>query len=465
MGYGLQFVRGILVAKFLGPHLFGVWGFLGLVQQYLSYTSLGLQFALNVEMATAAVTDPQEQEKIIAVALTITALIVGFLGLLGLGIQVFASPLFEKYSFNQYAVILGGIAGLAHLKQVFTNVYRVYGKLARIAASELLSTTMLLLVALVFRDEALILALLGAMVLSGGVTLAIFMIRAPFKIFLSFDVRRARSLLVIGIPLLIYNISFYLIAVAGRTIISIFYSVEAMGYYSLASSITTATLLGLHAVTWVVFPSILSRTREGVADEAVAKTVKRVNDLYSISVFLTVFVAILTLPLLFRFLPQYKPAEGVLDILLLSQAVLSITFGYNCVSIARKKQLAVAGICMIAVVIVVGVGLLVALFKLDFVWIAIAVLLGTFVYAVLQAQLGSRLLNRGQFQTGYLTNVLPWGSLIALLIFLAGSLTGYQLFLGGIGLVVFVLSNRGSLEQLWHFVFQKFGVTRVSTVG
>ncbi len=455
VGYGLQFVRGILVAKFLGLYLFGVWGFLMLVRQYLSYTSLGLQYAINVELATESVDDPEKQEQIVRVALTTTALIAGLLSLSGLGIQVFGVPLFEKYSFNQYAVALGVIAGLGHLQQLFANIYRVHGKLARIAASELFVAAVSLLAALLFRGEALILALLGAMILSGVVSIAIFMIRAPFKVSLSFDIRHVRHLLSIGIPLLIYAVSFYLITVAGRTIISVFYSVETMGYYSLANTITATTLLGLNAVIWVVFPDVLSRTREGLADEAVARTVQKVNDLYGTSVFLAVFGMILALPLLFLFLPKYKPVRGALEVLLLSQAILSLSFGYNCAAIARKQQLKVAGISLIAVAVVTSLGLLAALLKFHYVWIAVSILAGSFVFTILQTRLGSRMLNKGNVQTEYFKSVLPLGGLVAIMFVLVGSLMGNSTLGGLTGLAVFIITSKEKLALLWSFGVQK----------
>lgn len=449
VGYAMQFVRGILVARLLGPQLFGIWGFLTLAQQYLSYTSFGLQYAVNVELATGA-PDPDKQTRLIGSALSATTLIVSGLALAGLGIQVGGVSLFEKYSFGRYALAVSLIAGLYHLQQLFANVYRVYGKLARIAAGELLSAGLPLLAALAFEGQALIEALLGALILAGVLSLALFVVRPPFKITFTFDRQHWKQLFAVGMPLLVYNVSFYLITVSGRTIISAFYSVETMGYYSLANTITSATLLGLNAVSWVVFPDILSRTRAGLPDDVVASVVRKVNDLYGTSVFLAVFGVILGLPALFSFLPQYRPAGGALSILLLSQAVLSVSFGYNCVAIARKEQLKVAGISLVAALVVTGLSLLAALANLPFVWIAIAVLAGSFIYALWQARLGARTLNQGQLRPGYLAEMLPWGSLVATLLFLVGSLTPYTTLAGVLGLAIFVLANRPKIARLWN---------------
>lgn len=450
-GYALMLVRGLLVAKLLGPYLFGVWGFLTLAQQYLSYTSLGLQHAVTVELATESVSAAEKQAELIGSALSITALISAGLILLGFGIQASGVPLFEKYSFSQYVLVLGIIVGLSHLQQLFTNIYRVYGKLARIAASELLSTTLPLMAVLIFKDAVLIEALLGSLVLSGLLSIVLFVVRAPFKVAFKFSLHNWRRLVAMGMPLLVYTASFYFITVSGRTIVSAFYSVETMGYYSLANTITTGTLLGLNAVSWVVYPNILSRTHAGISDHLVAEVVRKVNDLYGTSVFLAVFGVILGLPVLFFFLPQYQPAANALSVLLLSQAVLAVSFGYNCVAIARRKHMKVAGIGVIAGIVVTGLSLLVALLKMSLTWIAVAVLVGAFVYTLWQARLGAAMIEEDHMGIGYVKSVLPWGSLTATLIFIAGILAGYPTPAGLVGVAIFVVANRQKIEQLWKF--------------
>jgi O-antigen/teichoic acid export membrane protein len=457
IGYVLLFVRGLLVAKFLGPEMFGIWGFLMLAQQYLAYTSFGVQYALNVELSTETSTTPEKRAEWIGTALIHTLLILGGLILLGLGIQVSGISFFQKYSFNRYALVLGLNTGLNMLQDLFATAYRAHRKLARVAVSEMLSAVVPLLAVLIFRDESLIDFLFAALILQGLITIAQYSIRAPFKIAFKFNFHYWKQLLTVGGPLLVYGASFSLITVSGRTIISIFYPAEIMGYYSLANNITAATLLGLNAVSWVVFPDILSRTHADIPDDVAAEVVQKVNNFYGTSVFLTVFGVILGLPVLFFFIPQYQPATGALSVLLLAQAIFSISFGYNCVAIARKKQMKVAGISVITTIIVTGLSLLAALLKMSFMWVAVAVLIGAFVYSLWQAHLGAHLLNMDRDGLGYLKSVLPWGSLAATLVFLVGILAGHPTPMGLFGMAIFVLANRQKLKLLQGFIGQKIG--------
>lgn len=454
----MQFLRGILVAKFLGPYFFGVWGFLMLVNQYLQYTSLGLQYAINVELAVNALSDTQKKKKYIGVALTLALLIAVTLFVVGLVVQIYEISLFTKYNFSKYAITISLIVGLTHIKEIYANIYRVYGKLNRIIFSELLFACLPLLAVLIFSGESLITALLVAMIVSIVIALVVFTISAPFPIVPQLDIASINSLLAIGLPLLIYNLSFGLIAITGRTIISVFYSVETLGYFALANSITSATLLGLRAVTWVVFPSLLTKTRLGLPDQEVRFTVQKINDLYSTAVFLVVFSIIFFIPILFIILPDYKPVLGVLTILLLMQALLSVSFGYNTMAIARKKQLNVAGISFIAVIFVLIVGGFVGWQQWDIVWVAVAMLGSGVVFIILQARLGSLLLNHGKLQPGYLTTILPLGSIVAVVFFVLGTLLAQPMVFGGVGFLIFIFTRRQSISRLWFFALAKVSV-------
>lgn len=454
--YSLQVIRGILIAKFLGPYLFGVWGFLMLAYQYLAYTSLGLQHAVNVELA-AKIEEPGTHAEIIGDSLAASLLVTFGLAVIGLVLQATQAPLFEKYAFTRYVLALAIAVGLLHIQQLMANVYRVYKKLARIAASELVAAGLPLLAALTFREETLIQALLGAMICSGLVSAAIYLTKPPFKLRVTYERRRWGHLLAIGLPLLVYNLSFYMITMAARTVISTFYPVETMGYYSLASTITAATLLGLNAVSWVIFPDILARTQPGVPDDVVGAIVQKVNDIYSTCVFSVVFGAILGLPALFFILPAYRPTGGTLSILLLAQAVLSVSFGYNCVAIARKRELKVAGISLASAAVVTAVSLLMALLKLPFTWIAASVLVGAFVYTFWQAQLGRQTFVRPGRPSDF-QSMLPWGSLVATLVILAGSLAGNTIPASLLGCAIFALTNRNKIKLVYDFITHKAGL-------
>ena len=288
LAYGLLLLRGILLAKYLGPYLFGVWGFITLAQQYLSYTNLGIQFAVTVDLATASSDNVGYKQKVIGNAITLSFLFAAGLAFLGLMLSGSNLNLFEQYSFNQYALLLMIWVGLFNLQQVLINIYRVYDRLIRIAICEIIFAIIPLLVTLVYRDEALITASLIAMIVSCLSNILILFYTPPFRYTFSFLSDIAWKLIKIGVPLLVYHVSFNMITLAGRTILGIFYPNEVMGYYTLANTITNGTLLGFKAVLWIFFPLVLFKTRSEVADDAALKIIQKVNNLFNTSVLLLV---------------------------------------------------------------------------------------------------------------------------------------------------------------------------------
>jgi O-antigen/teichoic acid export membrane protein len=442
--YGMVLVRGLLSAKFLGPQLLGIFGFLCLLLQYLAYSGLGLQFAINVKLATNPDT---EHSHSISIALTLTVVIAAFLILAGAFVQVFGLPLFSKYSFARYATIVGFIGGATLLQQVYTNIYRVYGRLAKIAITESFSALMLLLAVFLFRSDALLVAMLVSMALAAAFALVLFTFGAPFVISLSLNRAWIKSLLSLGLPLLLYNASFYLIPMVAQTTISIHYPVVAMGYYTFATSVSNAILLGYNSISWIVFPNILTKTRSGLPDADVLRTTDRVNILFGTGVFLTVFAGLLLLPVLFAVLPSYAPSQGTLMVLLVSQGLLESCFGYNCLAIARKRQMSVAKISLTCVLAVGCLSALSSFLGLSFIWIAVAVFFGSLLFNLLQARLGMKLVPSAEEQ---FRPVLTFSTLAAVAICIGSVLLSHPTLGAAVGSIVFVVGNSGRVIELWN---------------
>lgn len=439
--YFLQFIRGMLVAKFLGPYFFGIWGFINLLLNYLSYTSFGIGFAVNVELSIKNKNDKEKTAVIIGNSLLLTLFICLLLICIVTTIKLSGIDLFRSYSFSQYAFLVVIIACLNHITQVFANIYRAYGFLVRIAISELLLSILTFVCVFVFAGAELIEGLLFAMISSGIVSVIVYLIKSPIPIKWCIDSKTAKHLLAKGLSLLVYNVSFYLIMVTGRTIISIFYSVEEMGYFSLASSITSATLLGLGSITWALFPKYLWKLRSDIAVDEAKVIIRKITTIYSCFTYVIIFGAIMLSPLLFFYLPKYRPMAPVLNYLLLSQAILSSCIGYNSISISRNKQNAVAKVGVMAVVIVVIIGTAVAAFKLSFTLIALTILIAIIFYSILQTRVGKELVKEDTCLIAVFKQILPFNFIIPILIIVVGNFVGYYNVTGFIGFVAFLMLN------------------------
>lgn len=446
--YAIAFLRSILSARYLGPELLGILGFVLLINQYLGYAGCGLQFAVNVDLAVSPI---ETHRKISSVAITMTGLIGLAIAVVGVCISLFRVNLFPKYLFFQYAGLVGMIAAFGIVQQVFTNIYRIYSRLTEIAVVEVFSAVLLLGLTLKFRGEALITAVLAGLVVSSAFALIVFVWRAPFRISWSLDNTYIHSLFKLGFPLLVYNVSFYLITMVAQSIVSVFYPVQAMGYYTLASSISNAALLGFNSIAWIVYPLVLAKTHEDMPNEEAGRVTDRVNVVLGTGVFLMVLGVLLTLPILFAILPKYSPARGAVTLLLLSQAFLLSSFGYNCLAIARRKQMAIAAVSIAAVVIVAGLALTAAATGMKFIWVAVAVFAGSVLFSLFQARIGSKLLGGIALRP-----IIPAGSIVGAALCIGGLTINRPLEGAVAGTAAYLLMNRDRIAEVMRLCFPYF---------
>jgi len=447
--YFLSFIRGILVAKFLGPYFFGIWGFIQLILNYLSYTSLGIGYAVNVELSTNNKNDKENIAIIVGNSMLLTFFICLLLICIVILVELSDLKLFPSYSFSQYALFAALIACLNHITQVFANIYRAHGFLFRIAISELLLSILTFVCVFIFTGAALIEGLLFAMTSSGIVSIILYLIKRPIQIKWCISSKIAKQLLSKGLSLLFYNMSFYFIMITGRTIVSIFYSVEEMGYFSLANSITSAMLLGLGSITWVLFPKFLWMLRPDVPVNETKLTISKVTIIFSFFAYVIVFGAIMLAPLLFLYLPKYRPLASALNYLLLSQAIFSSCIAYNSIAIARNKQMAVAKVSLMSVSIVAVTGTILAFMKVDFTWIACSTLVAICFFSVLQTRLGEKLVGEKIGLIDSFKKILPLNFLLPISVIAIGNLLSYK-FTGVIGFITLIIFNYRNLCYSFH---------------
>lgn len=447
--YILLFFRGLLLAKYLGPYLFGIYGFISMMQWYLLSIGLGVNYAINVELSTQDDLSKAELFDIINNALLVTAIIGLIVIFIGAILHIFNIHLFEKYLFYRYVLILGCITSTNLIQQVLINVYRYYNKLFRIAFVELFSASLLLLIALTYKDLQLIDAILIGILMTGLISIVILLIDAPFKLSFQLKYPQVKTLLKIGIPLLIYNVSFLMMNIIAQTIISVFYSVETMGYYTLANNIAVAILLGINSITWIIYPDILFRTREGLNENTVMQFLDKLTDVYSVSVYITIYISLFMFPLLYLYLPQYKPTYPLIVILLFSQAVLSYCFGYNCLAIARKKHKIVATQSILSVLIVAILSCFVVIVKLSYVWIAVSVLFASYIFNILQTKAGINIILNHAHSYNNKVNGISFGNIIVIIICLSGSVSHYPGIITLLSFMLYVYLNKNKLIRAY----------------
>lgn len=377
--YGFLIVRGFVLAYFLGPYFLGIYGYLMLYQQYLSYSNLGINYSVNSELAILGDNDKDERRKVINSAFSGVFFIAIILVVISILIYFLKIDLFPFKNSYKYIFIIVILTILTHCQQVFVNIFRIDRKLKAIIIGELVLSISLLIVVLFFKGVQLVNAIfyIWAILLF----LVVLYYKVVYEEKISFDTSRIKLLLKLGLPLLVYAFSYYLMSLMVRTLIGAFYSVEVMGLFSFANNITTAIMLGLDTITWIIFPSMIAKLAESDLDKnnLCDYLVKFTNRL-TVLVLCIVTFSILGLPILFKILPQYKSIEHSLIILLINQIVFNSGFVFVTLCIARKMHRQMAVFSLISVAISGGISLVFCFYNLDYIWLVVSNVVGSLFF-------------------------------------------------------------------------------------
>jgi O-antigen/teichoic acid export membrane protein len=377
--YGFLTVRGFVLAYFLGPYFLGIYGYLMLYQQYLSYSNFGINYSVNSELAILGRNQNEERKKIVNSAFSGIFFIALILLLISALIYFFQIDLFPFHESYKYIFILTILTVLTHFQQVFVNVFRIDKKLKAIIIGELVLSVSLLIVAVFFKGIELV----NAIFYIWGVLLFFVVIyyRIVYNEKIIFDITRIKFLLKLGFPLLVYAFSYYLMSLMVRTLIGAFYPIEVMGYFSFANNITTAIMLGLDTITWIIFPSMIAKLADiQLSKKDLCNYLVTFTNRLTVLVLCLVFVSIIGLPILFIILPQYKSIEYSLSILLINQIIFNSGFVFVSLCIARKMHKQMAFFSLISVAISGALSLFFCFYKLPYIWLVVSNVVGSLCF-------------------------------------------------------------------------------------
>ncbi len=388
--FALQILRGLLIANFLGPYYFGIFGYVILIQQYLMYSNLGIQQLLNAELSINFKNDYNISVKFIGIAFLLTTVINFILISIGVLSNFYNFHLFNSnFSINYFILILF-LAALINYQQLFLNIFRVYNKLKIVVISEIVVVISTILPLFFFKNDELIFSYIISWIFSLICVLVFYYLTSPIRISMSLNLKESIYFLKNGFPYFLYNLSFVLIGMISRTIIATNFSIKEMGYYSFANNISTGVMLGFDTITWLIFPKIVSffsqiDTLKTDLENKIVSISKKIN----LFIFTSVMVLIICLPFLFRVFPDYLNSGKSVSILLLTQAVLNSGFAMISLYVSRKKYIKLVLFSSIALVICYVSAKCFVYLDYSFEWIAFSTLIGSFSFINLLNYWGS----------------------------------------------------------------------------
>ena len=436
--YAMQFANAILLARYLNEFYFGVYSFIMLVMQYMSYSNLGINESLNTEYA-ARKNDAGQLKAIWDNAWTVNILLNVFITFGGGLLLFFTDDLFPDYRFNDYKYMLLAICITVNLSRIYITYYKLWGRLYKLNIQQILPNLAIFLLLVVYRDRISINEIVVALFVSNAFSLLIFRIGVPVAP--RFAIKRSLVSVLIrrGITLLLYNLSFYFLTVLASSLVSLYYSVEVFGCYSFANTLVNGVVMAGGGFLFFFFPKILNRLNTGNAEAAVL--IRRIREVYVVFMDLISLLSVLFIIATTVVVPQYGVQMVIVySILILGRIINNASTGYAALLIARGKEryLVIYGFLSILAVAVCGV--CAHYLKLPVEYMALSVSIASFVYTYLVIRLALSDLGNPSSVRSILCDIFGMNKWLACLIIVLNAFVmhSYIVLLGCILLYCFV---------------------------
>jgi O-antigen/teichoic acid export membrane protein len=434
----------------------GIWGFITMIQEYLSFSSIGVQYFLNVEIASTP-NQGDYHQKLLNYTISLICIIFTIL-LCFYPIYYFSGMnCGSKFEFAQYLFWVLLYAGILNFQKIFVDFYRVYKNFNIINLSEFFIQALPFAAFLFYEKEELIRALILLNILAILISMFFYFRYLPFKFKFQLDWNIFKMILVSGFHFLLYNVSFYLINLISRTIVSKYFSIKELGYFSFALSITTATFFGIKTIQWAIFPQFVSKFAQITDKEEIVKYIKRMERINSTVLIVFVFVLIFCIPILYLLFPEYSPSYRIIILLYLGSTIMSLGFGFNSFILARKQQFELAKYSIFAFVIV---GLFSYFFtqilKLSIEWVVISQFFGFLLFLYLQGYIFYKIVELPINYLNLIERVLPWRSILPVGFIVLGLYLPYSQLIFFCGFLLFIFLNVNTMIEIKNFVLHRY---------
>ena len=445
--YAIQFFNSIFIAVLLGPSYLAVWGVILLVLQYFAQINFGIPHSLNAIMSVNKAHSNYLKIVFNNSLILVSALCVVVL-FLSASIFFFDVNLWDKYNFSEYLPEVVLVALLTYFNQIFSNLFRVFNRLFEVAVNQSLFPITMLFCLFVWKGDSLITYLLYANILSCSLSLLLFVVRCPINLNFQFNVSIIREILLRGFFLFLYNSSFYLIMMSSRSIISAFFSPVEFGYFTFAFTVASAIMLMLEAINFLVYPKILNKFGNSSREES-SKTINSIREIYIVSSYSLIFIAIFLFPAFVNFFPQYADSIQTFRLISLTLALYTSCFGYSSLLISKGKERILGLFAFLTLLINVGLSLLlITVFNTSFSTAILSTSLAYLIYLVILNYHGQKELNPEITFYDSLKFGFPYSIFIPYSLFFIMAIFSFITYLYLIPLFLFLVLNMKSIYRI-----------------
>lgn len=378
--YALTFINVLLLAKYLGGYEYGIYSFILLVINYMSYSNFGINDSLNTEYAkykhrkiSKNIWDTAWSLNLIV---SLIAVAIFFL------ICLFNNNLFSEYKFGEYAVLVILTCLLQNLERIYITFYKLHGKLIKLNIQQILPNLSIFILIIIFTSRITISIIVWTLFITNLISLVIFRFGLPSKPRFIISLRLAKTLLIRGISLLLYNFSYYFLILLASSMVSMEFSVVEFGCFSLSNSIANGVIMAGGAFLFIFYPKILNAMHR--SKNECAQVISRIKSIYVVGIDIICILSIPAVVGISYFYPQYSISlVRIYSILMIGKCINNSTTGYSAYLIANKKENLMTLYALISALIEWCIIRLFILCDLGMEFLALSVIVGSFIYTTL----------------------------------------------------------------------------------
>jgi O-antigen/teichoic acid export membrane protein len=450
--YGIQFISSIIIASKLGPYYFGIWGFILLIINYLRIIDFGISSATNILLVQNKDDNIKNSNYV-----TNSLFLISILGLIitffALYYYFFGFSLFDKYKVENLLYPVCLIAILTHFNVLFMNLYRFKNSLFHISFFQSIIPILTFIFLFFAKGEMLIWILIIAYIVGNIASLLLFIWGGKNIPLGRVNLIDSKQIINKGMYLFIYSISFYLIIVSIKTLISIYYSVEEFGIFTFSFTLSNSVLLFLQAMSFVIFPKVIDKLKN-TDNGAVINLINELRVNYVTLAFGLIFIFNTVSPPLLNLFPKYKDASVSLGLLSLTLVLYTNSFGYGSYLMAQNKEKINALISFISLVINIFVGIiLITVFKVSYKYVIISTILAYTVYTYLCVFFGKKFMNLNDGFFKNFNDCFPIRLFVPYVVSILLILTSFN-FLLLIPLILFIFLNKKEIKIIYNRIIQ-----------
>ncbi len=443
--YAIQFVSLTIIANRLGAYNYGIWGFILLLISYLNIINFGIGHSINVYVVQFK-NQPLEVKDYVASSFVATFILISTLAIIGIIYAIFPEIIPSKYRIGYlfYGVLIVG--SLQYLNLLMSNIYRAQNRLMELAIYQSSVPVAIFMCSIIFSGKELINALVFSYIFAQAFSLTLFICRKGFPKGGNVKAVYIRNLFTKGIFLFLYNACFYLILNSTSTLVSLSYSVNEYGLYSLSYTLGHSILLIMEAFTFIVFPKVIDKFYTGDI-ETVKNILKSIRTNYVVLTHGLIYVAFVFFPLLIKIFPKYDDALPPLNFMILAIVLSSNSFGFNTLLIARNKGKKCATISIISLIFAISIGIFLSkIIEVPFYYMIIGIACAYIMFAVLCSYVAQKVIY-GKIQDNILLSVFPINLLIPYIVAVIIVLINIP-WLVPIPLIVYLILNVNTIKVI-----------------